>query len=72
MTTPDDHYRKFAESIADYVQTSRHFDAMDKREAIISAVEVLLGDPGAAQGYMDALGVKIDIYDYAFDRREAP
>lgn len=54
----------FAKGIADYVQTHRRYDVMDKREAIITAVEVLLGDVGAAQSFMNTLGVKIDLYRY--------
>ena len=63
-----DKARKFAEGIADYVQTHRRYDVMDKREAIISAVEVLCGDLGAAQSFMDTIGVKIDLYNYDFGR----
>lgn len=64
MKAPKAH--EFAEGIADYVQTHKDYDVMGKREAAIAAVEVLLGDLGAAQSYMDTLGIDIDLYNYDF------
>lgn len=52
--------------MADYVQTHRLYEVMDKREAVIAAVEVLCGDLGALQSLLDVVGIKLDVYAYDF------
>lgn len=46
---------QLAERIADYVATSRHYDEMTKRDAIIAAVTVLASDSGAIEDYRAAV-----------------
>lgn len=55
----------FAESIANYVETHRHYADLSKREAVIEALMLVTsGDMAAAQGCLDAMGVKLDLYEY--------
>lgn len=53
----------FARLIADYVETGRDYELIDKRQAVIEAVLVLLEDIGAAQRYLQAIGVPYDLYE---------
>lgn len=53
----------FAKSIADYVEDHPGWDALSKRDIAIEAVMVLLDDIGAAQEFIDTIGVPYDLYD---------
>jgi hypothetical protein len=55
---------KFAESIADYVETSNGYPVFTKRDAMITAILVLTNDIGAAQRFLDVIGLKIDLYEF--------
>lgn len=57
---------KFAEFIADYVETNIRYESLTKREVVVATVFVLLNDIGAAQKYLDTIGLKIDLYEYDF------
>lgn len=68
----DDVLKKgLVEQIADYIATNNRYTDMDKREAIMEAVGVLTNDIGAAQRYMQAIGVDIDLYEYDFGKKKA-
>ncbi len=63
----DDILKKaLAEQIADYVATNARYDEMGRREVIIEAVWVLTNDIGAAQKFVQAIGLNIDLYTYDF------
>jgi hypothetical protein len=58
--------RVLAEEIANYVETHGRWDDLTKREAVIEAVLVLTEDIGAAQQFVQAIGVDVDLYTYKF------
>lgn len=51
---------EFAESIATYVCDQD--GELSPHDAAMAAVSILLDDIGAAQGYCDALGLKVDLF----------
>lgn len=56
--------RAFAESVADYMRDmGPAWDTYTAYDAAVGAVMVLLDDIGAAQGFMDALELPIDLYN---------
>lgn len=60
--TESDERAALAEGIADYVETHAMYDEMTKREAVVAAVRVLTDDIGAAQNYLTAIGVQVDLF----------
>lgn len=55
--------QRLAEDIAGHIATHAWFEVFDKEEAVIEAVRVLTNDIGAAQAYLYAIGLEIDLYD---------
>lgn len=54
----------FAQSIADYLKTYHpSFDWCTPEEAAMAAVRVLTDDIGAAQNFLNVIGVDVDLYD---------
>jgi hypothetical protein len=53
---------ELARGIADYVETHNLYESLTKREAIIAAVRVLTDDIGAAQEFVTAIGLDVDLY----------
>lgn len=62
MADRSDERAALAEGIADYVETHAMYDEMTKREAVVAAVRVLTDDIGAAQNYLTAIGVQVDLF----------
>ena len=58
--------QEFITSIADYVETGEGYSKYTKRDAVMAALRVLTEDIGAAQSFVNAIGVKIDLYEYDF------
>lgn len=58
---------QLAEDIANYVETHARYADLTKREAVMEAVRVLTNDIGAAQQFVYAIGLEVDLYDYRFD-----
>ena len=56
----------FITSIADYVEMGEGYNKYTKRDAVMAALRVLTEDIGAAQSFVNAIGVKIDLYEYDF------
>ena len=54
--------QKYADSIADYVMTHERIETLSQRDVALATVRVMLDDIGAAQGFLDAIGVKVDLY----------
>lgn len=55
----------FAQSIADYMRIyGKGFDWMTPEEAAMGAIRVLTDDIGAAQNFLNVIGVKVDLYSY--------
>ena len=52
----------FAERIADYVATHDRYEEMTKREVVLETVRLLTSDISAAQGLLDVIGVRHDLY----------
>lgn len=48
--------------LADYVATHPNYESWTKREAVEAAVDVILGDIGAAQEVLESWGVPWDLY----------
>lgn len=61
--TKEDTKLAFCTRIADYVETSEGYEKMTKRDAVMSALRVLTNDIGAAQDFIYAIGLKVDLYD---------
>jgi len=59
---------QFADSIANYISTHPSYDGWDKKTAATEAIRILFNDIGAAQGFLDALGVSIDLYATTFEQ----
>lgn len=57
--------REFAEGIANYVQSHGRYTRLTKRQAMVEAVLVLINDIGAAQGYLQTIGIDVDLYGHA-------
>ena len=55
--------QKLAEAIADYVETHARYADLSKREVVVEAVRVLTDDIGAAQQFVYAIGLEVDLYD---------
>jgi hypothetical protein len=53
---------QIAEGIADYVEQHQRYESLSKREVVIAAVRVLTDDIGAAQSFVRAIGLDIDLY----------
>lgn len=53
----------FVKKIADYVETHVKYDELTKRQAVESALYVLLNDIGAANDFLRVIGVDIDLYE---------
>lgn len=51
-----------AENIADYVETHSQYQLLSKREVAIATVRVLTDDIGAAQDFLKAIDVDVDLY----------
>lgn len=54
----------FIKGVADYVETNARWAEMSKREAVEATVRLLVEDVGAAQSFLDAIGVPYDLYDH--------
>lgn len=53
---------EFAVSMADYMMSHVRYEELTKREAVIEAMSVLMGDIGAAQAFLNAIGLDVDLY----------
>lgn len=54
---------EFADSVANYLESHNHWDALTNRHAIIDAVMIMTEDIGLAQRFLDVVGVGVDLYD---------
>lgn len=54
---------EFINGMIDYVKTSMSYESYDKEQAMREVLNVLFGDIGAAQNFLYALGVKVDLYE---------
>lgn len=54
--------QRFAEGIADYMLTHKDYESLTKREVVIAAIRVLTGDIGAAQSFLNVIGVDYDLF----------
>lgn len=52
----------FCRSIADYVATNDKYCHFTPYTAAVEAIRVLCEDIGAAQGFLDTIGVPYDLY----------
>lgn len=60
---PDDsQVADFAKGIANYIETHEDYESLSKRECVLAAVHLIASDIGAAQMFMAAIGVDIDLY----------
>ena len=55
--------RELADSVSNYVETHRHWQVMNKKDAIRSAVELMCTDIGLAQHFLKVVGVEVDLYN---------
>jgi hypothetical protein len=55
--------RQLTTSVADYVETHSDYASLSKREVAVETVRVLLDDIGAAQEFLNAIGVNVDLYE---------
>lgn len=63
LVKKEENKEQFVQSIADYVETHFQYSEMSKRGAVVSALEVLVNDIGAAQRFINVIGLKINLYD---------
>lgn len=53
----------FAKSIVRFAQQHNKWTTMSKEEAALETVMVILDDIGAAQEFLNAIGVTVDLYE---------
>ena len=58
----NDSRQEFVESMVRYTKTHERWSQLSKEDAVRSAIRVMLDDVGAAQGFLNAIGVKVDLY----------
>lgn len=49
--------------MAEYVKTHRDYARLSKRQVVAETLAVLLNDIGAAQSFLDVIGVPYDLYE---------
>jgi hypothetical protein len=54
--------REFVESMVRYVKTHERWDELSKEDAVRETLLVLTGDIGAAQEFVSAVGLDVDLY----------
>lgn len=54
---------KFANRIASYVEHGSDYSNWEKRRAMVEVITVLFNDIGAANEFLNVLGVKIDLFE---------
>ena len=54
---------EFVQSIFDYVCENERYELWSKNEAIESTLILLVNDIGVAQCFINAIGLKADLYD---------
>jgi len=58
----NDSRQEFVEAMVRYVKTHERWSELSKEDAVRETLLVLTGDIGAAQGFLNAIGVKVDLY----------
>lgn len=54
---------KFVEEMLAYIKTHQNYENWTKDEAILTTLNVLVGDIGAAQNFVYAIGLDVDLYE---------
>jgi hypothetical protein len=62
--------QEFIDGIYEYVKTHEFYGYWDKEDAIINTLSLLVSDIGAAQSFLYAIGVDLDLYTYDFQKAE--
>lgn len=57
---------ELAFSVAEYLNEYSDFDNMTKYQVAVAAVRLLTDDIGAAQDFLRAIGVNVDLYTYNY------
>lgn len=53
---------RFVQETYEYVKTHERWNELTKDEVLRETLLLLVGDIGAAQAFLDAIGVKVDLY----------
>lgn len=61
-----DRKTKFIKDMAEYISTSPNYNEWDTDAAVKTTLQVLVHDIGAAQSFLNAVGINVDIYTYDF------
>ena len=52
----------FKEGIINYVKTHSNYDSFTKEQAMEAVLDVLLGDTGATQEFLNELKIDVDLF----------
>lgn len=60
----DEKRQKFVDAVTLYVTANPKFEEWSKEEIVRNTLGVLVGDIGAADAFVNAIGIDIDLYTY--------